>query len=62
MPIPKEVEGKEKGEEDKPKDFWILHIDGSSCLSWREAGSILTSLDGVMMEYALKLDFKASKN
>ncbi|KAL0461395.1 UNVERIFIED_CONTAM: hypothetical protein Slati_0027100 [Sesamum latifolium] len=47
-------------EENKGK--WLLHVDGSSTLAGNGARVVLTSQGGDKVEYALKFDFKASKN
>ena len=41
---------------------WVLHIDGASNAQGSEAGLILTNFEGVITEYALRFNFKASNN
>ncbi|KAM2964889.1 hypothetical protein FF2_022631 [Malus domestica] len=41
---------------------WSLHVDGSSNQQGCGAGLVLTILDKVAMEYALRFKFKASNN
>ncbi|KAM2982021.1 hypothetical protein FF2_013275 [Malus domestica] len=44
------------------KDFWSLHIDGSSNYKGSRAGLVLITLEGPMLEKAITLGFKASNN
>ncbi|KAK4403042.1 hypothetical protein Sango_1044900 [Sesamum angolense] len=41
---------------------WLLHVDGSSTAQGSEAGVVITSPQGKDMEFAIKFDFKTSKN
>ena len=41
---------------------WVLHIDGASNTQGSGAGLILTNFKGVITEYALRFNFKASNN
>ncbi|XP_077222096.1 uncharacterized protein LOC143855935 [Tasmannia lanceolata] len=41
---------------------WTLHVDGSAGQTGRGAGVVLHGPEGFMLEYALRLDFKASNN
>ena len=45
-----------------PVSTWVLHIDGASNAQGSGAGFLLTNSDGVVTEYALRFDFKASNN
>ncbi|XP_073107371.1 uncharacterized protein [Elaeis guineensis] len=45
-----------------PDLTWVLHIDGASNAQESGAGFLLTNLEGVVTEHALRFDFKASKN
>ena len=42
--------------------IWRLSVDGATNAHGSGAGLILTSLDGIDMEYALKFGFQASNN
>ena len=42
--------------------IWRLSVDGAANSQGSEAGLILTSLDGINVEYALKFGFQASNN
>ncbi|XP_068319719.1 uncharacterized protein [Pyrus communis] len=44
------------------RDFWRLHIDGSSNYQRSRAGLILTTPDSSMFEQAITLSFKVSNN
>ena len=48
--------------EPDPVSTWVLHIDGASNAQGSGAGFLLTNSDGVVTEYALRFDFKASNN
>ena len=41
---------------------WILHMDGSSTTAMSRVGIILTNLDQIVFEYALRFAFLASNN
>ena len=41
---------------------WVLHIDGASNAQDSGAGLILTNSEGVITEYVLRFNFKASNN
>ncbi|XP_077241773.1 uncharacterized protein LOC143882196 [Tasmannia lanceolata] len=41
---------------------WTLHVDGSAGKTERGVGVVLHGLEGFTLEYALRLDFKASNN
>ena len=43
-------------------ECWVLHIDGSSNAMGLGAGLMLTSSDGVVMEYALQFKFSTFNN
>ena len=43
-------------------EYWVLHVDGSLNITGAEAGLILTSPKGVVVEYALHFDFLTSNN
>ena len=45
-----------------PDSFWTLHVDGSSNMAGAGAGLILTSPEGVIVEYALRFEFPATNN
>ena len=40
----------------------MLHIDGASNAQEGRAGFLLTNSEGVVIEYALRFNFKASNN
>ena len=42
--------------------IWRLSVDGAANAQGRGAGLILTSQDGIDMEYTLRFDFQASNN
>ncbi|XP_073111784.1 uncharacterized protein [Elaeis guineensis] len=42
--------------------IWVLHIDGASNAQDSGAGLILTNSEGVVIEYVLRFNFKASNN
>ena len=42
--------------------LWTLHVDRSSNIGDVEVGLILTSLDGIVVEYAFHFGFKTSNN
>ncbi|XP_077237305.1 uncharacterized protein LOC143878978 [Tasmannia lanceolata] len=41
---------------------WMLYVDGSANAGGSGAGLVISELDNLLVEYALKLDFKASNN
>ncbi|KAL0290132.1 UNVERIFIED_CONTAM: Ribonuclease HI [Sesamum radiatum] len=41
---------------------WLLHVDGSSTAQGSGAGIVITTPQGEDLEFAIKLDFKASNN
>ncbi|KAL0427224.1 UNVERIFIED_CONTAM: Ribonuclease HI [Sesamum latifolium] len=41
---------------------WLLHVDSSSTTQGSEAGIVLTTPQGDDMEFAVKIEFKTSKN
>ncbi|XP_073109308.1 uncharacterized protein [Elaeis guineensis] len=45
-----------------PDPAWVLHIDGASNAQGSGADFLLTGLEGVVTEHALRFDFKASNN
>ncbi|KAK4394173.1 hypothetical protein Sango_1888100 [Sesamum angolense] len=50
-------------QEDVPKERpWLLHVDESSTVQGSGAGVVITSPQGEDMEFAIKFDFKSSKN
>ncbi|KAM1241008.1 hypothetical protein ACFX2J_046256 [Malus domestica] len=61
---PKEVVSlPSKAQKIKPTaTVWSLYVDGSSNQQGCGAGLVLTTLDKVAMEYALRFKFKASNN
>ncbi|XP_074356758.1 uncharacterized protein LOC141696525 [Apium graveolens] len=52
----------DKNKETTQKEYWVLHFDGASKTKFSAVGLVLQSLDGFMIEYALKLDFPTTKN
>ncbi|KAM0988802.1 hypothetical protein ACFX2A_012923 [Malus domestica] len=44
------------------EDFWYLHVDGASNFKGSEASIILITLDDSILEHAITLGFKVSKN
>ncbi|XP_070668925.1 uncharacterized protein [Malus domestica] len=44
------------------KDFWRLHVDGSSNYKGSRAGLVLINPDGSMLKQAITLGFKTSNN
>ena len=48
--------------EDTQEPTWILHMDGASNAQRCSAGLMLIDIDGMVIEYALWFDFKASNN
>ena len=49
-------------DEMKEKESWLLEVDGSSAASGAGAGIVITSPEGNVFEYAIKLAFPASNN
>ena len=49
-------------EADLPGCFWALYVDGSSNVSGAGAGLILTSPEGIIVEYTLHFEFPATNN
>ncbi|KAL0288973.1 UNVERIFIED_CONTAM: hypothetical protein Sangu_2635300 [Sesamum angustifolium] len=50
-------------QEEVPEErLWVLHVDESSTTQGNVAGIVITSPQGEDMEFAIKFDFKASKN
>ncbi|CAL2237149.1 unnamed protein product [Prunus armeniaca] len=45
-----------------PNDMWQLHIDGASNHKRAEAGVVIITLDGTLLEQAITLGFSASNN
>ncbi|XP_073103279.1 uncharacterized protein [Elaeis guineensis] len=45
-----------------PDSTWVLYIDGASNAQGSGVGFLLTNLEGVVTEHALRFDFKASNN
>ena len=45
-----------------PEATWVLHIDEASNARGSGVGFLLTNSEGVVTEYALRFDFKASNN
>ena len=41
---------------------WVLYVDGSSNNQGSGAGIILTTFEGIQLEYALRFGFRASNN
>ncbi|GAV60119.1 RVT_3 domain-containing protein [Cephalotus follicularis] len=56
------MECMEEDSSESEKGMWKLSVDGSSCFSGSGAGLVLTSLDGWILEYALRFGFKATNN
>ena len=48
--------------EPDPGSTWVLHIDGASNAQGSGVGLLLTNSEGMVTEYALRFDFKASNN
>ncbi|XP_073099648.1 uncharacterized protein [Elaeis guineensis] len=44
------------------KSTWVLHIDGASNAQGSGAGLILTNFEGLVIEYALRFNFKVLNN
>ena len=44
------------------RSTWVLHIDGASNAQGSGADLILTNFEGVVIEYVLRFNFKASNN
>ncbi|KAL8155730.1 hypothetical protein AgCh_000945 [Apium graveolens] len=54
---------KRKDDEDLTlKEYWVLYFDRTSKTKFSGAGLVLQSLDGFIIEYALKLDFLTTNN
>ncbi|KAL0345831.1 UNVERIFIED_CONTAM: hypothetical protein Sradi_4414400 [Sesamum radiatum] len=49
-------------EETSKGEKWLLHVDGSSTIQDSRADIVITSPQGEDLEFAVKLDFKASNN
>lgn len=50
-------------EGDKPEgSIWVIYMNGSTNGRRRGTGLVLTSLEGLEMEYAIRLSFKATNN
>ncbi|KAI5355600.1 hypothetical protein L3X38_008495 [Prunus dulcis] len=47
---------------DSSTPIWVLHVDGSANQQGCGAGLVLTTPDGLKIEYALRFDFRTSKN
>ncbi|KAL0303338.1 UNVERIFIED_CONTAM: hypothetical protein Sradi_6201900 [Sesamum radiatum] len=45
-----------------PDQKWLLHVDGSSTAQGSGAGIVITTPQGVNLEFAIKFGFKASNN
>ena len=43
-------------------DWWTLYVDGASNVKRSKAGIILEGPDNIVLEQALKFNFKASNN
>lgn len=57
-----ELTSPESDEGNPPGLSWTLHVDGSSTASANGAGLLLTTLEGVKIEYAIRLGFKVTNN
>lgn len=44
------------------KEWWTLHVDGSSSSPRSGVGLILAHLEGEVVEYALRFDFPTTNN
>ncbi|XP_073102932.1 uncharacterized protein [Elaeis guineensis] len=44
------------------KSIWVLHINRASNAQGSRAGLILTNSEGIVIEYALRFNFKTSNN
>ncbi|XP_074336457.1 uncharacterized protein LOC141673603 [Apium graveolens] len=53
---------KEKDKETTLKEYWVLHFDGASKTKSSDAGLVLKSPDGFMIEYVWELDFPTTNN
>ncbi|XP_071902881.1 uncharacterized protein [Coffea arabica] len=49
-------------EKTRPKESWVLFVDGASSKEGSGAGLLLTSPTGEELTYALRFDFPASNN
>lgn len=49
-------------ERSSPESEWTLHVDGSSTASTNGAGLLLITLEGIEIEYAIRLRFNATNN
>ncbi|XP_034206019.1 uncharacterized protein LOC117620035 [Prunus dulcis] len=47
---------------DSSTPIWVLHVDGSANQQGCGAGLVLTTPDGLKIEYALRFDFRTSNN
>ncbi|XP_020415572.1 uncharacterized protein LOC109948075 [Prunus persica] len=54
--------GGTSAEPSQPRDMWQLRVDGASNQKGAEAGVVLTTLDGTLLEQAITLGFPASNN
>ncbi|GAV77820.1 RVT_3 domain-containing protein [Cephalotus follicularis] len=52
----------EQDSSDNKRGLWKLSVDKSSCVFENGAGLVLTSPDGLTLEYALRFGFKATNN
>ncbi|XP_020417963.1 uncharacterized protein LOC109948679 [Prunus persica] len=57
--MPMEVDAKRF---DTSNPVWILHVDGSANQQGCGAGLVLTTLEGLKIEYALRFNFRTSNN
>ena len=62
LPQDKEVDKRDKEQDDKEKEYWVLYFDGASKTNSSGAGLVLQSPDGFLIEYAMKLDFPTTNN
>ncbi|XP_074324084.1 uncharacterized protein LOC141661003 [Apium graveolens] len=58
---PQGIEDSEGGH-DKEKELWVLYFDGASKINSSGAGLVLQIPDGLLIEYAMKLNFLTTNN
>jgi hypothetical protein len=66
-PVPSNVPFSLPGEEEDPNadirgGHWVMHFDGSLNLQGAGAGVTLTSPNGDVLKYVVRLDFRATNN
>lgn len=60
--IPDEEREEKKLKEEPTTLSWVLYVDGALNAQTSGAGLILTSPDGIVMEYALRFSFHITNN